>query len=87
MCPNIAGATNFWPVSYSRRTDALYIGAHGGCSAITVDTSAHIKGRFGGGTVGGAGAVTSSLTMLDPVTGEIKKRAEFPAIFIAAGLF
>jgi alcohol dehydrogenase (cytochrome c) len=78
VCPNIAGGTNFWPVSYSRRTGALYIGAHEGCSAITVDTSAHIKGKFGGGGIGAAGAVTSSITMLDPVSGEIKKRVELP---------
>jgi alcohol dehydrogenase (cytochrome c) len=78
VCPNIAGGTNFWPVSYSRRTGALYIGAYEGCSAITVDASAHVKGKFNGGTIGAAGAVTSSITMLDPVTGEIRKRADFP---------
>ena len=78
VCPNIAGGTNFWPVSYSSRTGALYIGAYEGCSAITVDASAHVKGKFGGGGIGPAGAVTSSLTMLDPVTGEIKKRVELP---------
>ena len=78
VCPNIAGGTNFWPVSYSRKTGALYIGAYEGCSAITVDASAHVKGKFGGGGVGGAGAVTSSITMLDPVSGEIKKRLELP---------
>jgi alcohol dehydrogenase (cytochrome c) len=65
-------------VSYSRKTGALYIGAYEGCSAITVDASAHVKGKFGGGGVGGAGAVTSSITMLDPVSGEIKKRLELP---------
>ncbi|HEY6257303.1 MAG TPA: PQQ-binding-like beta-propeller repeat protein [Xanthobacteraceae bacterium] len=78
ICPNIAGGTNFWPVSYSRKTGALYIGAYEGCSAVTVDATAHIKGKFNGGTVGPGGPVTSSITMLDPVTGEIKKRAEFP---------
>jgi alcohol dehydrogenase (cytochrome c) len=25
VCPNVAGGTNFWPVSYSRRTGMLYI--------------------------------------------------------------
>jgi alcohol dehydrogenase (cytochrome c) len=78
VCPNIAGGTNFWPVSYSRRTGMLYIPAYEGCSQITVNTADHIKGRFNGGTPGAAGLVTSSITMLDPVTGEIRKRAEFP---------
>ena len=76
-CPTIAGGTNFWPVSYSHRTGYLYIPAYEGCSNITVDTSAHVKGKFNGGTQGPSGPVTSSITMLDPVTGEIKKRAEF----------
>jgi alcohol dehydrogenase (cytochrome c) len=78
VCPNIAGGTNFWPVSYSRRTGMLYIPAYEGCSQITVNTADHVKGKFNGGTPGAAGLVTSSITMLDPVTGEIKKRAEFP---------
>jgi alcohol dehydrogenase (cytochrome c) len=78
VCPNIAGGTNFWPVSYSRSTGNLYIPAYEGCSKVSVDTSAHIKGKFNGGAPGADGPVTSSITMLDPVTGEIKKRAEFP---------
>src|SRR4029077_2295654 len=75
--PTIAGGTNFWPVSFSHRAGYLYIPAYEGCSNITVDTSAHVKGKFNGGTQGPSGPVTSSITMLDPVTGEIKKRAEF----------
>jgi alcohol dehydrogenase (cytochrome c) len=78
ICPSIAGGTNFWPASYSRKTGNLYIPAQEGCSALTVDTSAHVKGRFTGGRTGPAGATTSSLTMIDPVTGELKKRVEFP---------
>src|SRR6266700_843821 len=78
ICPSIAGGTNFWPVSYSRRTGYLYVPAYEGCSSITVDTSAHVKGRFGGGSGGPGGPVTSSLTMIDPASGELKKRVEFP---------
>ena len=78
ICPNIAGGTNFWPVSYSRRTGELYIPAYEGCGKVTVDTSAHVKGKFNGGAPGADGLITSSVTMLDPVTGAIKKRAEFP---------
>jgi alcohol dehydrogenase (cytochrome c) len=78
ICPSIAGGTNFWPASYSRKTGNLYIPAQEGCSAITVDTSMHVKGRFNGGTPGAAGATSSSMTMIDPSTGELKKRVEFP---------
>jgi alcohol dehydrogenase (cytochrome c) len=78
ICPTIAGGTNFWPASYSRKTGNLYIPAYEGCGTVTVDTSAHVKGRFNGGNPGQAGAITSSITMIDPATGELKKRAEFP---------
>jgi alcohol dehydrogenase (cytochrome c) len=78
ICPSIAGGTNFWPASYSRKTGNLYIPTQEGCSALTVDTSMHVKGRFNGGTTGAAGPTTSSLTMIDPATGELKKRVEFP---------
>jgi alcohol dehydrogenase (cytochrome c) len=78
ICPSITGGTNFWPVSYSRKTGALYIPAYEGCGKVTVDTSAHIKGKFNGGAPGADGPITSSVSLLDPVTGEVKKRAEFP---------
>jgi alcohol dehydrogenase (cytochrome c) len=78
ICPSITGGTNFWPVSYSRKTGALYIPAYEGCGKVTVNTSAHIKGSFNGGAPGADGPITSSISMLDPVTGEIRKRAEFP---------
>jgi alcohol dehydrogenase (cytochrome c) len=78
ICPSITGGTNFWPVSYSRKTGDLYIPAYEGCGKVTVDTSAHVKGKFNGGTPGADGVLTSSITRLDPVSGEIKKRVEFP---------
>ena len=81
ICPSITGGTNFWPVSYSRETSALYIAAYEGCGTVTVDAAAHVKGgfnTFNGGTPGQSGLITGSLTMLDPVSGEVKKRAEFP---------
>ena len=78
ICPSITGGTNFWPVTYSRKTGYLYIPAYEGCGTVTVDTSGHVKGKFNGGNPGPSGPITSSVTMLDPVSGEIKKRAEFP---------
>jgi alcohol dehydrogenase (cytochrome c) len=78
ICPSITGGTNFWPVSYSRKTGYLYIPAYEGCGKVTVDASAHVKGKFNGGAPGPDGPITSSITMLDPVSGEIKKRAELP---------
>jgi alcohol dehydrogenase (cytochrome c) len=76
ICPSISGGTNFWPASYSRKTGNLYISAYEGCGGVIVDTSAHVKGSFfGGGPAGGNN--TSSITRIDPVTGELRKRADF----------
>ncbi|MEA2937654.1 MAG: hypothetical protein QOC56_1158, partial [Alphaproteobacteria bacterium] len=78
VCPDNAGGTNFWPVSYSRKTGNVYIPAYEGCGTMKVDTSAHVKGNFNGGGPGADGPITSSITMINPGTGELKKRAEFP---------
>ena len=32
ICPYVAGGTNFWPSSYSRRTGLLYMPTHEGCA-------------------------------------------------------
>jgi alcohol dehydrogenase (cytochrome c) len=78
ICPSVTGGTNFWPSSYSRETGYLYIPAAEGCGQVTVDTSAHNKGKFGGGAGSGNERITSSFTILDPGSGEIKKRVELP---------
>jgi alcohol dehydrogenase (cytochrome c) len=78
ICPSITGGTNFWPASYSPKTGNLYISAYEGCGGVTVDTSAHVRGSFFGGGPASGPNITSSVTMIDPVTGELKKRAEFP---------
>ena len=78
ICPSATGGTNFWPSSYSRKTGYLYIPAAEGCGQVSVDTSAHVKGRFGGGGGGGDERITSSFSILDPSSGEIKKRVDLP---------
>jgi len=57
----VAGGTNFWPSSYSRKTGLLYVPTHEGCSRITTDTSAHVIGRITGGAGGEAGRITGGL--------------------------
>ena len=49
ICPSATGGTNFWPSSYSRRTGYMYIPAAEDCGQVSVDTSAHVKSRFGVG--------------------------------------
>lgn len=78
ICPSVTGGTNFWPSSYSPKTGYLYILAAEGCGPVSVDTTAHIKGRFGGGAGGGSERITSSFTILDPGSGDIRRRVELP---------
>ncbi len=78
ICPSITGGTNFWPASYSPKSGNLYISAYEGCGGVKVDTSAHVRGSFFGGSPATGPNITSSVTMIDPVSGELKKRAEFP---------
>jgi alcohol dehydrogenase (cytochrome c) len=78
VCPTIAGGTNFWPSSYSRRTGLLYVPLQEGCSRITTDTSAHVIGRITGGAGGEAGPVTGGLIAIDAAAGEVKRRVDLP---------
>ena len=78
VCPDTAGGTNYWPASYSQKTKLIYIPALESCASITPDFAMHVKGNFAGGTTGGTtGGNTSSITELDPSTGELKARKTF----------
>ena len=79
VCPDTVGGTNYWPPSYSQRTKLIYIPAQEGCSTVTPDYAAHVKGNFTGGTTTGAGDPnSSSVAALDPSSGEIKMRKSMP---------
>src|SRR5262245_12304745 len=78
VCPDQSGGNNYWPSSYSPKTKMLYIPSVEGCSDITPDHSAHVKGKFAGGTYVNPERLTSSVVVIDPATGEQKSRKEFP---------
>ena len=78
VCPDNAGGTNYWPASYSRKTGMIYIPELEGCADITPDHSAHVKGKFAGGSYVNPGRITSGVVMLDPATSEVKKRLDLP---------
>jgi alcohol dehydrogenase (cytochrome c) len=78
VCPDIAGGTNFWPAAYSRNTGLVYVPTHEGCGQVTPDMTAHVKGKFFGGAIGDGGRVTGGLVVVDPGSGEVKKRVELP---------
>jgi alcohol dehydrogenase (cytochrome c) len=78
VCPDNAGGTNYWPASYSRRSGMVYIPELEGCADITPDYSAHVKGKFAGGSYVNPGRITSGIVMLDPTTSVVKKRLDLP---------
>ena len=77
-CPDVHGGTNFWPHAYSPSTKLLYIAGNEGCADITPDPTAHVRGKFGGGGYVNDARITSALTVVDPMSGELKMRKDFP---------
>jgi alcohol dehydrogenase (cytochrome c) len=77
-CPDVHGGTNFWPHAYSPNTRLLYIAGNEGCANITPDPTAHVRGKFGGGGYVNDARITSALTVVDPMSGELKMRKDFP---------
>jgi alcohol dehydrogenase (cytochrome c) len=78
VCPNRTGGNNFWPSSYSPRTQLLYIPAMTACELVTNDKTIATKREEGwyvrtGGGYKVDGRYESDLTAVDPVTLEIKK--------------
>jgi alcohol dehydrogenase (cytochrome c) len=74
VCPSIAGGNNYWPSSYSPMTKLLYIPALTGCVDVTIDTEGHSKDKgWNGGAYKTAERYESNLTVVDPLTGEIRK--------------
>ena len=77
ICPEVAGGTNFWPPSFSRATGLLYVPTHEGCSQVTPDATAHVKGKFFGGAIGDGGRVFGGLVALDPGFGRDPQARRF----------
>src|SRR5271169_5296182 len=74
VCPSIAGGNSYWPSSYSPKTKLLYIPALTACSDVTVDTGPRKPGvNWTGGSYRTDDRYESNLTVMDPVTGELKK--------------
>jgi alcohol dehydrogenase (cytochrome c) len=76
LCPSLLGGNNYWSASYSRKTKLLYVPSMSSCNQSTLDPDA---GRNAAGIVaGGASKYTerseSDIVVVDPFTGEIKKK-------------
>ncbi len=83
VCPNRTGGNNYFPSSYSPRTQMLYIPALTACEFVTNDKSIGAKRSEGwfvrsGGGYKIDGRYESTLTAVDPATLEIKKNVRLP---------
>ena len=77
VCPSIAGGNNYWPTSYSPKTKLLYIPALTACSDVTIDTGPRKSGvNWTGGSYNTADRYESTLAVVDPLTGEVKKNLQ-----------
>jgi glucose dehydrogenase len=80
LCPSWLGGNNYWSASYSRRTKLLYIPSASTCNESTLDPNA---GRNAGGAIlGGVPKYTerneSDIVVVDPFTGDVKKKLHKP---------
>jgi len=77
VCPNRNGGNNYYPSSYSQRTQLLYIPAMTACEFVSIDKDKpkNEKGWIprSGGSFKVEDRYESDLSVVDPVTFEIKK--------------
>jgi alcohol dehydrogenase (cytochrome c) len=80
LCPSWIGGNNYWSASYSRRTKLVYIPSSSSCNEATLDPD---MGRSATGSIPGGVAKyiernESDIIVVDPFTGEVKKRLRKP---------
>ena len=80
LCPSWLGGNNYWSASYSRTTKLLYIPSASSCNEATLDPD---MGRSATGSIPGGVARyiernESNIVVLDPFTGEVKKKLHKP---------
>ncbi|HLQ91739.1 MAG TPA: PQQ-binding-like beta-propeller repeat protein, partial [Xanthobacteraceae bacterium] len=74
VCPSQAGGNNYFPSSYSQRSKLIYIPALTACVNIAIDREKHNKEKgWNGGLSTTDERWESSLTAVDPISGEVKK--------------
>jgi alcohol dehydrogenase (cytochrome c) len=83
VCPTRVGGNNYFPSSYSPKTQMLYIPAQTACEWVTNDKTIGAKRSEGWFVRTGGGykvdsRYESTLTAVDPVTLEIKKKVHLP---------
>jgi alcohol dehydrogenase (cytochrome c) len=75
LCPSMWGGNNYYPPSYSQKTGLVYIPALSMCNESTLDQEAIHKGIFFSRISKNNERNESDIVAVDPLTGEVKKRA------------
>jgi alcohol dehydrogenase (cytochrome c) len=78
LCPSMSGGNNYWPASYSARTNLIYIPSNASCNEVTLDTTAVRRGIWFGAAFKHIERNETDITVADPFTGEVKKKVRFP---------
>jgi alcohol dehydrogenase (cytochrome c) len=80
LCPSWIGGNNYWSASYSRRTRLLYIPSSSSCNEATLDPDMvkSATGSMPGGVAKYIERNESDIIVLDPFTGEVKKKIHKP---------
>jgi alcohol dehydrogenase (cytochrome c) len=78
LCPSMSGGNNFWPASYSPKTRLLYIPSMTSCSEVTLDQESIKKRVYFSPTFKSIERNESDIVVVDPFTGEIKKKVHNP---------
>ena len=80
LCPSWLGGNNYWSASYSRRTKLLYVPSASTCNEATLDPDAgrSATGSFLGGVSRYIERNESDVVVVDPFTGEVKKKLHNP---------
>jgi alcohol dehydrogenase (cytochrome c) len=75
LCPSMWGGNNYYPPAYSQKTGLVYIPALSMCNESTLDQEAIHKGVFFSRISKNNERNESDIVAVDPLTGEVKKRA------------
>ena len=80
LCPSWLGGNNYWSASYSRKTRLLYIPSASSCNEATLDPdmARSPTGSLSGGLAKYIERAESDMIVVDPFTGEVKKKMRKP---------
>jgi len=80
LCPSWLGGNNYWSASYSPRTKLLYIPSASTCNEATLDPDAgrNANGSLLGGVSKYIERNETDIIVVDPFTGEVKKKIHNP---------